>query len=221
MDRSLEGLLYRVGESAVGYLPNLLAGLILIALGLLLAWLAKRVTVQVCVVLHLDRILRRFRWGEGFSKADARYALFNWVGGTAAFVVCLVFFDAAFATMHLTVLSSLLERAVWFIPALAVALLIFGLGSIVAGRVAAAIQTALRREAFPRATLIARFSKLVLMLFFSAMALAQLDIARPIVIIGFTTIIVTLCLLAVIAATRSGRALAEQLQGGPDDEESR
>ncbi len=211
MNNAVRELFYSVGQEIIGYFPSLVAGIILIAIGWLVAWIVKRIVIQLCVLLRLDRLLRRFRWGAGFSKADLRYALFDSVGSIAFFLTFLVFLDAALVALQLSVLSSLIERGVLFFPKLFIALLIVGLGWLVAGWVAVTIQKGLIKEEVPRATLIARFSKAFLLLFFSAMALTELDIAREIVIIGFTATIITLSLLAGALTLIGGKNVTQKI----------
>jgi hypothetical protein len=105
----------------------------------------------------------------------------------------------------LTILSDLLGKGILFLPKLIISFVVFGLGWLISSSATKAILKALRKEEIPRSTLIARFSKTVLLLFFSAMALAELDIAREIVIIGFATIFITLGLLTVVAAAVGGK----------------
>ena len=211
MDNSARDLFYNVWEKIIGYLPNLFAGLVLIGVGWLLGWVVKRVVVQLCALLRLDRLVRRFRWGESFSKGDLRYAFFNWVGNLASFVVFLIFLHAALASMQLTMLSNLIEKGVLFVPKLLISLLIVGLGWMIAGWVAVTVQKGLTKEDIPRATLIARFLKSMLLLFFSAMALTELDIAREIVIIGFATTMITLGALTVILTSLGGKSLIKKI----------
>jgi hypothetical protein len=214
MDSSMSRLFYNVGEKIVDYLPNVFGAALLLLAGWALAWLAKRITVQVCFLLRPDRLLRRFRWGAGFSKADLRYALFNSIGSVAFALVFLAFLTTALVSLRLTVLSGLIEKGVLFLPKALVALLIVGTGSLIAARAAAAIERALVTEEVPRATLAARFAKGVLLLFFSSMALVELDIARQIVVIGFTVAIVTLGAMAVVVSARGGRGFVTRLMGG-------
>ena len=98
-----------------------------------------------------------------------------------------------------------------FIPKLLIALVIFGFGWLLAGWIATSIQRALTREDVPRATLIARFAKSGVMLFFSAMALTELDIAREIVIIGFSVTIITLGVLAIVMTTLGGKRFVSKM----------
>jgi hypothetical protein len=215
LDKPVGGLLYGVGEQIVAYLPNLVGGLILIGIGWFLSWAVKRIVIQFCLILRLDRLLRRFRWGAGFAKADVRYALFEWIGNFAAFVLFFVFLDAALIAMQLEVLARLLEQAVSFVPKLVIAAAIFGLGWVISGAAAASMLRALHQEDIPRATLIARFTRLVLMIFFFAMALTEIGIARDIVVIGFAAIMVTLCLATLILLWLGGAEGATRLLGSP------
>lgn len=211
MDSLLRDPLSSVAEKVIGYLPSLFAGIVLILIGWLLGWIAKRIVFQLCVLLRIERLLGTFRWGADFSKADVRHALFDSIGSAAFFLVFLIFLNAAFATMDLTVLSNLIERSVSIVPKLIVALIIAGIGWMIARWVGLTVRKTLAKEDVPRATLIARFSSAVLILFFSAMALVELDIAREIVITGFTVIIITLGALSVVLTAIGGRPMVRKV----------
>jgi len=109
------------------------------------------------------------------------------------------------------VLSSVLVRGVLFIPKLLISVMIFGFGWLLAGWIAGTMQRTLTKEEVPRATLIARFAKAVIILFFSAMALTELDIAREIVIIGFSVTIITLGILAIVMTTIGGQRFVSKI----------
>jgi hypothetical protein len=219
MNKSVGDLLYNVAEKLIGYLPSLVGGLVILAFAWLLAWLVKRVVFRLCLVLRLDRMLLRTRWGAGFSKADARYALFNTIGNAAFVVVFLILVDAALSTMRLTTLSGLLQSGVLFIPRLLIALVILGLGVAISNRLTVGVLRGLASEGVPKPTLIARLVKAVLILFFSAMALTELGIAREVVLIGFGTIIVTICVLVILLVALGGRSLIKRILGEEEERE--
>lgn len=218
MDNSVRNAFSGFVESIINYLPNLLGGLILIGIGLFLGWLIKRVLFQLCVILRLERFLRSFRWGEQFAKADVRHALYNSISNIGFFLTLLVFLNAALSTMQLTVLSNLIERGVGVIPKLVIAITIAGLGWVLARWVSLTLKKALTKEEIPRATLIARFAKSVLLLFFSAMALVELDIAREIVTIGFTVIIITLGILSIVVTALGGKNFVKKALASFDED---
>jgi flagellar biosynthesis protein FliQ len=211
MSNPLQNALASVSERFIAYLPNLVAGIVLVGIGWLLGWVLKRIVVRLMSVLRVDRLLRRFRWGASFERADVRYALYEFSGNVVFVVVLLVFLNASLEVLQLTALSSILQQGVLFIPRLLIAALIFALGWIVAGWIGASFQKALTREEVPRPTLIARFVKVFVLLFASAMALTELDVAREIVIVGFTVTMVTLGALAVVLTSLGGKRFAGKI----------
>jgi hypothetical protein len=211
MDNNLKSLFYDLGQKIIGYLPNLLGGLFLLLLGWLIAWIVKRIVIQLLVVLRVDRLFVRFRWKSSLTKADIRYALYSLIGNIFFFIVFLVFLNAALDAMKLTVLSRLIEQGVLFIPRLIVALVIFGIGWLIAARSSKAVLHALLKENVPSASLLARFMKFLTVLFFAAMALIELQIAKEIVLIGFAALFLTLSVSAVLLLSRGRGSLKDLL----------
>ena len=211
MDNNLESLFYDLGQKIIVYLPNLLGGLFLLLLGWLIAWVVKRVVIQLLAVLRFDRHFLRLRWRSSLTKADIRYALYNLVGNICFFIVFLVFLNAALDAMKLSILSKLIEQGVLFVPRLIVALVIFGIGWFIAARTSKAVLHALIKEDVPSASLLARFMKFIVILFFSAMALVELSIAKEIVLIGFTALFLTLSVSAVLLLARGRGSLKDLL----------
>lgn len=217
MPSPLEDSLNHIYGQVVAYFPSLLAGIVLIGIGWFLGWLTKRIVAQMLSVLRLDRVLRRFKWGAAFIKADVRYAIYEWIGNAVFLVVFLVLFNAALDALKLTTLSSILSQAVLFVPKLTIAILLLGLGWAVAGWIGGVIQRALTKEGIPRATMIARFTKTILMLFFSAMALTEIDIAREIVIIGFSVAMITLGGMALVLTSLGAKSFVAHIMEKQED----
>jgi hypothetical protein len=207
-----------IGEKIIAFLPSLLAGLVLLLVGLLLGWIAKRIIVQLLVLFRLEKLLVRFRWGEDFLKADVRYGFYNFIGGIAFLIIFLILLDGALETWRLTVLSNLLEQAISVIPRIIIALIIFGVGWLIASGASRSLQRILGRERVTHASLLARFSKIVLMVFFSAMALTELNFARTIVIIGFATIFIALAVTFIILIALGGKDLIKKVDESGDED---
>jgi hypothetical protein len=197
MDKSIESPFLDFGTEIIKYLPSLLAGFILLLVGWIVGWLAKRITIQLLAVLRFERLFIRVQWRRALSKADIRYAIYNMVGNIIFFTVFLIFLNSALDAMKLSILSNLIQQGVLFIPKLIVALVIFAFGWIIAGRVSNSVYHTLMKENIPHNTIIAQLVKFVMVLFFASMALVEIDIAAQIVVIGFTTIIITLGILVV------------------------
>jgi hypothetical protein len=210
MESPLKDVFSNFGQQIINYLPNLFAGVVLLAVGWLLGWFMKRIVIQLCIVLRLERLAVKFRWGESLHKADIRHGLFELLGNLVFLIVFLIFFIAALDSMKLALISNLLQEGILLVPRLILALIIFGAGWFIASRVSSSIQKALIKEEIPRATLMARFAKAVLLLFFSAMALTEVDVAREIVVIGFAATFVTLGGLTIVFAVLGGKGIVKK-----------
>jgi|SRR5664279_1920863 len=200
-----------LADNIVAYLPSLLAGVILVLIGLVAGWIIKKILVQLSVLVRIDRFLRRSRWEADFAKADIRYGLYNFIGNIGFTLIFLLFLDNALVAWNLQILSDLLGKLILYLPKIIIAGSIFGLGWLLSFWAQKSILKSLYKEEIPRASLIARFVKVILMLFFSAIALVELDVAREIVIIGFATIFITLGAISVVITLVGGKSFLEKI----------
>ncbi len=207
MEDKIESPFLDFGRQIINYLPSLLGGFILLLIGWIVGWIAKRITVQLLIVLRFEKLFIRLQWRRALSKADIRYAVFNFIGNVVFFIIFLIFLNSALDAMKLTILSELIQQSVIFIPKLIVALVILGIGGIVAGRVSDSVYNSLLKENVAHYSIISRLVKFVTALFFSAMALVEIDIAPQIVVIGFATIMITLGIIVIALVLSEGKSI--------------
>jgi hypothetical protein len=200
-----------LADNIVAYLPSLLAGIILLLIGWIAGWVIKRILIQVSILIRIDRFLRRSRWEAEFAKADVRYGLYNLIGNIGFTLIFLLFLDNALIAWNLNMLSDLLSKLILFLPKIIIAISIFGLGWLLSFMAEKSILKSLYREQIPRASLISRFIKVILLLFFSAVALVELDVAREIVIIGFSTIFITLGAISIVITAVGGKSFIDKI----------
>ena len=167
------------------YLPTLAAGLLVLALGLVLGWLAKRAVIRVLIWLRLDRLAGRVGWRSALGKGDARAAVYDLFGNLALSLVGLVFLDNALTIWGLAVLSRLLDSVVFSLPRIALAALIVAVGITVSTAAAERARDALEDEGLAHAGLLAKALKGMLLAVVAALGLWELNFARQIVLSGF------------------------------------
>lgn len=211
METRVQDQFLGLAGNIIGYLPSLLAGIVLVLVGWGAGWLIKRILVQISILLRIDRFIRRSRWEADFARADVRYGLYNLIGNIGYTLVFLLFLDNALVAWKLKILSDLLSQGILFLPKIIIAFLIFILGWLLAFWVERSIFKSLYREKVPRASLISKFVKIILLLFFSAIALVELDVAREIVIIGFTTTFITVSAIAIVITIVGGKSFIEKI----------
>lgn len=198
MDTNFDNLFYNLWKTIIAYLPNLIAGLLLIIIGWFLAWFIKRVVIQVLVVLRFEKLLARFRWKNELSKADVRFSIYNLIGNIFFVLIFLIFLNSALVALNLIVLSRLIEQGVLFIPKIILALFIFSIGWWVSSKASAAIVNALIIENVHRATFIGRIAKFTFIVFFSSIVLIELNVAAMLVYIAFSAFIITLGVITIL-----------------------
>ena len=218
MGDRLQELFGGVGQNIINYLPNLFAGILLVAVGWIIGWFVKRVIIQLAVILRLEKFLTGFRWGKTFAKADIRYGFYNYLGNIFFFIIFIIFFNDALNAWKLVIFSKVLEGAIFYLPRIVISLVIMLAGWMISLWTSNSIQKSLNREQIPRSALIAKFTKAVILLFFSAMALVELEIAQQIVIIGFATIFITLGLVTVVVFFVGGKEFIRKLELHPKEE---
>jgi Mechanosensitive ion channel, conserved TM helix len=196
-------------SQVIAFIPALLAGLLVLVIGALAAWLADRIVVRLLVVLRVHRVAERFRWGEALRKGDVRHTFLSSVGALVGAMIFLVFLDRALALWQLTILSQLLERLVFLVPDLIVALVVLALGAFVASVVERAVRRALYEEEVSRARLISRIVRAAILVFTSAIALVQLKVAIELVKLGFVIAFGALALAFVLAVGLGSRRAIE------------
>ncbi len=177
------------------------------------------------MILRVDRFLKRSPFEAEISKADVRYSLYNLIGNIGFVIIFLIFLDNALLAWKLNILSDLLSKGILLLPKIITASVIFGLGWVLASVLQISVFKALSREEIPRASLISKFTKSLLLIFFSAIALVELDFAREIIIVGFATIFITLGAIAIVMTAISGKdfikRIGDSIKEQPDEEEEK
>jgi hypothetical protein len=179
------GPLAELADRFIEYVPTLAAGLLVLAVGVVIGWLVKRATVRVLIWLRLDRLGGRLAWRAAFGKGDVRAALYNVIGTVAMVLVVLLFLGSALDIWGLQNLSRNLDSLVVYFPNLVLVALIVGVGIVLANTISARVEDTLEEERFGRPQLVARTFKAALLVVVVALALWQLNFAREIVLSAF------------------------------------
>lgn len=226
MSQEISGPFAGFMQQLSDYLPTLAAGLFIVAVGIVVGWLAKRSTVRVLIWLRLDRLGPRSGWPGAFAKGDVRAPLYALLGNGAWLLVTLVFLENALQIWGLLVLAEMVERVLFFVPNILVALFVVGIGVLVAGSAATRVERALDEEGFARARLIGKVLQSTLTTVVGALALWQLNFAREIVyaafLIGFGAVGVAFAVAVGLGTSRAVQSGWESLFGrSRDDGQSR
>jgi hypothetical protein len=201
--------LQKIVGRVIDFLPALIAGFLVLLVGLLLAWITARVVSRLLILLRIHHVAERLRWGGALRKGDVRHTVISLLGSAAGTLVFLVFLDKALGLWGLTVLSQLLERLVFLVPALIVCLFIVIIGLVIGAMVERGVRHALYEEEVVRASLISRLVRAGILVFAVSIALMQLGLATELVKLAFAITFGALALSFVLAFGLGSRRAVE------------
>ena len=211
MQATTDGPLAELAQRFTDFIPTLTAGIFVLLLGIGLGWLAKRATVRILVWLRLDRLSGYVGWRAAFGKGDVRAQLYELVGSVVMAIVILTLLEQAVQIWGLTVLAELIESIIEYLPRMALAALILGVGSVLVNTLAQRVQNTLEREQAPRPRLLAGILKASLLAVTIALSLWQLNFAREIV---FAAFLIGFGAIGVAFAMAVGLGSAKAIQSG-------
>jgi hypothetical protein len=187
---------------AVAFLPNILAALVILAIGLLVAKVLETVTRRLLMAagLHRRRAAREF-----LGQGPALERLPRTAGRIVYWVLALVTVGLSVDALHLTWLSAGVARVLAYLPNVLAAGAIVAVGYL-AGNVL--YRRASSRESGPLWGRLGRGGIFALAAF---MALQQLGIATAIVTIAFTVALSAMAFAGALAFGLGNRELAGRL----------
>lgn len=189
----------------IGFLPNLLAALLILLIGGIIASVLGRLTYKGLKRLRFDRALHASPAGSMISRVIESPAYFT--GRVVFWLVMLGVISLAISALDLPLLNNILATIYSYIPNVIAAVLIFLIASAISAGAARFIQRVMARSAMAR--LISAAIPAVVMSLAVFMILNQLGIAKDIVNILFTAIVGAAALGLALAFGLGGREVAK------------
>lgn len=226
IDKVVVEPLREVLQKLVAFLPNLLTGTIVFAIGLVLAWLIKALVIKIIKLLKLDAAFARSGLTEAFQKMAVRDTPAKLVGRMFYWLVVFIFFILALKVMKVPVIDQLLEKLLLYLPNVVVALIILTIGWLLGNFLGRAALIASVNAGVKLSSLLSKGVKGLIMVFAFVMAFEQLGIGRSTVIAAFTIAFGGAVLALALAFGLGGKGLARTFlekrfkkdgDTGPDD----
>ena len=201
----------QVWSSFLGLLPSIIGAIVVFAVGLILAFWAKRLVVELAKLVRLDKLSKSAGIDSYLSKADIKLSFTDLLGTIVEWLVILVFFLAVVEILGLTAVSLVLTRVLGYIPNVLAAALIFAAGYIVAGLAGTVVRGALSSVDHDIAKPIGRLSRWVVLLVAFFAAVDQLQIARGLISTFFQGLTYTIVLVVGLSVGLGAKDLVARL----------
>lgn len=207
---STKNWLYDAFGGIVAFVPNLLAGLVILLIGYVIAKVLARITRSVAPKLGFDRLIGRL----GLTRAtDAPHAASRWAGTAVFVLVMLVTLIQSARALQLVSVAEGLERVVAYLPHVLAAGLVFGAALFVGNRVRDRLIGARAREASTYGTIrmLPSVARGVIIGAGAFMALRELQIAPEIVNLAFMLSLGAVAVAVALAFGLGGRDVAKKV----------
>ena len=213
------------GARLQAFAPNLLAMLVLLVTGAVVAGAVRVALAFVLPRLGVDRFAERSGIGDVARRAGLTRRPSRTIALAVAWMVLAVFVLLAVAALDLRVAVDLVSRAFAWLPHLLVAIALLVAGGLVAGFARRSVLIAAVNAGLPSARLLSSGAHAALFVLFAAMALDEVGLGQRVVLtafaISFGGIVLALALAFGLAGKEIARESLERLlrRRGPEDED--
>jgi hypothetical protein len=167
------------------FVPQLIAALILLFLGWMLAKLARSGVLRLMKMLHFDKVTEKSGLESFLKHADLDVSVASILGNLVYWLIILVMIVTVANSLGLHMVAELFNKVVLYIPNVIVAILVLVFGTILARFINRIIFAWLNNVGFEGALTVSTFSEYALMVFVFFIAMEQLQIANELLTAAF------------------------------------
>jgi hypothetical protein len=203
-----------LGGRALALGPSLLAMLITLAVGLVVAGTVRVVVRFLLPLVGFDRFALQMGVTAVLQRAGIQSRPSNVLSLTLAWIVLILFALLAIAALDVQLAVDFVSQAFIFLPRLLIALVLLIIGVLVSAFFRRSVLLAAVNAGVPSARLLAGGVQTALMVVVVAMSLEYLGVGRQIILVSFTILFGGVVLAMALAFGLAGRELARELLQG-------
>jgi len=211
MEHSWKVSLLESWKKIASFGPNLLNLILILILGFVIAWLLKLVVRNLLTLIKFDVLSYRVGISSALDKASIRRTPTEVVGVVIYWCALFLFFLIALGTLDIYAVDNLIASIFAYIPQFVIAVFVFLLGYFLSRFLSRAALIGLVNAQVRSARLIASLFQILILIFFLAMAIEQLGIARGIVVATFAISFGGVVLALAIAFGLGGKEMAKDI----------
>jgi hypothetical protein len=196
---------------AATFLPTLIGILVILVVGWIIAAVLKNVVVKLLKTIQFDTASDKSGLADVLRKGGIKNTLSELIGGLIYWVVMLLVFMTALNALGMTVVASLLDKVILYIPNVIAAIFIVALGIFFASIIGSIIMTASMNAGIKQSKLLSQVTQIVIVVFAAIMALEQLNIATAILNTIITILLGAIGLAVALAIGLGSKDVAGKL----------
>jgi small-conductance mechanosensitive channel len=196
-------------DSFFNFLPNLLAFLVILIVGFIIAKLIKAVITKALQKLNIDRHLHESEAGQYVERVSPGASPANAIGQIVFYIIFIFVLTAAIGALKIPAVTAFMNKVLTYLPNVIAAIVIFVVAAAIAGAAAAAVAKLMGDT--PTGKLVASVVPTLILIIAIFMVLNQLKIAPEIVTITFGVILGSVGLGMALAFGLGGRTVAADM----------
>jgi small-conductance mechanosensitive channel len=167
------------------FVPQLIAALVLLLLGWMLAKLARTGVMRLLTLLKFDKATEKSGLEAFMKHADLDLSVGKLLGNLVYWLIILVMIVTVANSLGLSMVAELFNKVVLYIPNVIVAILVLVFGTILARFINRLVFAWLNNMEFEGALTVSTFSEYAMLVFVFFMAMEQLQIANELLTAAF------------------------------------
>jgi hypothetical protein len=201
--------LQRSLDAFFGFVPNLIAFLVILVIGWIIAKAVRTIVNKLLDKVGVDNALHESSAGQYVERVSPGAKPSHLIGATAYWFIFLFALSAAIGALKIPALTTFITQVQAFLPNVIVAVLIFVVAAALAGGVAGAVAKLMGDT--PTGKIVASVVPGLILAIGLFMVLDQLQIAPQIVTITYAALLGMLALAGALAFGLGGRDVAADM----------
>ena len=191
------------------FIPQLLAAMVLLLIGWMLAKVARAGLMRLLKALKFDKVSEKSGLESFLKQADLEVSLASILGNLIYWLIILIMIVTVANSLGLHMVADLFNKVVLYIPNVIVAILVLVFGTILARFINRIVFAWLNNVGFDGALTISTFSEYAMLVFVFFIAMEQLQIANELLTAAFIIAFGAIGLAFAIAFGMGARNWAE------------
>lgn len=200
-----------VWDKMVTFFLNLAMIFAIIIVGWIIAAIVARIVRQVLAAINADSILAIAGLKEKFEKSGMKVSLVKIGEGAAKWIIILLTVAVATESVGLSQVSNFLNNILNYIPNIIIAVIILGIGVLIADFVCRLVGGSFKTVSFGSPKLFGEMAKWAIIVFASLIALDQMGLQLEFIKILFTGIVAMIAIAGGIAFGLGGKDMAKEI----------
>lgn len=193
----------------ITFLPNLLAMITILVIGLFIAWIFKKLIFRFLKAIQFDKVTERWGLVEVLSRGGLNYSPARLLSRFFYWVIVLITLIMGINALDVPATQNFIAQFFSYLPHLFAAILILIVGYLIAIFLGQATLIAAVNAQMQSAKLLSRAVRWFIIILSLTMALYHLGIAEKVIIAAFTILFGGIVLGLAIAFGWGGRELAK------------